>query len=185
MIDLKHFGGGRGLWESSSSDIWRLPLCIASRFAASPDFVKHLLKGTNGYPEWINPVTFSSFAEERCLSYEQGWWPSTCWSDRSFSATLSKPLLKNGCILGFSSPECHKFRSAACGHDLLNLVMLDYLDCLAGLFSRWPAHLFANSISFTTAIAQSTSQCNGVHAVVAEEMLYFTNFNKRLKDLGV
>lgn len=159
-----------------------LPLYIAPRFTASPDLVKHLLKGTKCYPEWINPVTFRSSAEERCLSYEQRWWPSTCWS---FSTTLSKPLLKNGCILGFSSPEHHKLGSIVCGRDFLKLVMLDYLDCLAGLFSCWPAHLLASSIGFTTAIALSTSQCNDVHAVVAEEILYFTTFNKQLKDLGV
>lgn len=63
--------------------------------------------------------------------------------------------------------------------------MLDYLDCLAGLFSHCPAHLFASSIGFATAIRGSTSQCNGVHVVVAEEILYFANFNKWLKDLGV
>lgn len=63
--------------------------------------------------------------------------------------------------------------------------MLDYLHCLAGIFSPWPAQLFASSMGFTTAIAHSISQCNHVHAMITEEILYFTNFSKRLKDLGV
>lgn len=57
------------------------------------------------------------------------------------------------------------------------------------MFIRPPlAHqltLFASNIGFTIAIAQSTSQCNGLHVVVAEEILCFTDFNKQLKDLGV